>query len=719
MASKLGFPALGGGAQPSAWARVAVAGAVFFAAMLTAAAAAASITVQIDQPAGASTQAGPLSVAATVVSTFQLQSVVAQVDTLNASLTYTTGNSWTGSLALTALTLGPKTLTVTATDIYGSTATGSAAFRYRHPPTVVVDQPLWGDVVGATVRVRASCLDESPATCTVSAGPGYPGPGGAIQTGLGTLDATFPLIPGWFETDVYVTNDAGQSSWGAPLAVISDPSLLGLHPVSCAPGEILDFDATRFLFQSDPSGIRFADRSAGGSTLIFPNLAYSFPPNPPNGNLTYLGSNNIEFAFNPVNIAYTFESWRAGTQLPEATYRSLAMGGDRAVHDDGSGHSIVTNLADGGEVPLPNATRGYASAMVTPSGAVLYDEDWGGGVARWVDGTVSEVAPQRSLVTGDDTNVVVTGAGIGQYAIFSVNGPDGGTPIAADGNWMANGGWLAFARTPDAGPPQVWSRSPAGVEAQVSFFGAGASVEALGDTGEIAMKLSTGDRWVGRAGAPPVQVDPMGTIRWLDGNWYVTVGRMLFRLESTCTAGDPECGAMVDAGAFPATCTASGSGDAGAPLDGGDSGVLEGGALDSGVLDSGALDGGVFDSDTLDSHTLDGGVLEGGGPIPDASDDRAPSDSSTPSSADATMGGPPPSPDSGAARDVAPDAPLASPGGQPGGSSSSGGCDVAPGSGREFGATRWSALVVALALMARAGRRRSSRREGLTRCAQR
>src|SRR5262245_58658411 len=73
----------------------------------------AAISVQIAAPANDSVQAGPaLDISASVDSTFQLQSVVAQVENVSTNLVY--GSGWTGSIELTNLSTGQKTLTVTA-----------------------------------------------------------------------------------------------------------------------------------------------------------------------------------------------------------------------------------------------------------------------------------------------------------------------------------------------------------------------------------------------------------------------------------------------------------------------------------------------------------------------------------------------------------------------------------------------------------------------------
>src|SRR6266542_1971277 len=341
--------------------------------VLAAKAANAAISVQISEPASLSVQAGPLPISAIVTSTFQLQSVIAQVDTASSNLGFD-GSKWTGTLSLADIPTGEKTLTVTATDFYGTSSSASLAFRYRHPPTVIVEEPSFFDIVGSTARVRARCVDEeNSATCKLTVeGPFNPWP-----TALGQIDVTLNFTnPGWNHLQILAENDSGQRGGGQPIYIVSDPSLLGLRLIACAPGQILDFDATRLLFRPDLTDIAVADRRTGATTVIFPNQDFGFASDPTElfFRTTYLGSNNVLIAYYRFQGETTFRIWRAGTTFPEITVVSdiFAAGGDRAVHVavNYTSRLVVTNLTDGTEVDLPNAS--VKPLVVRPSGAVLY-----------------------------------------------------------------------------------------------------------------------------------------------------------------------------------------------------------------------------------------------------------------------------------------------------------------------------------------------------------
>src|SRR5262245_20369429 len=119
-------------------------------ALLIAAPARAAITITFGQPAPpptAPTLVGlSLNVSVRVVSTYELRSVHAQVETVGADLVAgsTASEPWTGVLAVGLLSRGTKTLVITATDMLDNVATSSVDFVHDNPPVITVTSPLDG-----------------------------------------------------------------------------------------------------------------------------------------------------------------------------------------------------------------------------------------------------------------------------------------------------------------------------------------------------------------------------------------------------------------------------------------------------------------------------------------------------------------------------------------------------------------------------------------------
>src|SRR5262249_19508540 len=118
-----------------------------------------------------------LAIAATVNSTYSLQSVSATIADRVSSLTFSTCAftsvtglcvaGWGGSISLVGLSKGPQTLTITANDVLSHSASSSRSIIYNQRPRVVVEQPANDTVARPGLRVRASCSDDGPQGCTL------------------------------------------------------------------------------------------------------------------------------------------------------------------------------------------------------------------------------------------------------------------------------------------------------------------------------------------------------------------------------------------------------------------------------------------------------------------------------------------------------------------------------------------------------------------------
>src|SRR4051812_30366663 len=104
------------------------------AVVLWAAASAAAPSVAIVAPSAGAAFSDSAPVTAEITSAYALVSVHATVETADTSLTLGTGSQWEATVPLTALTVGAKTLTVSAKDAIGGIGTATVSIYHDQPP---------------------------------------------------------------------------------------------------------------------------------------------------------------------------------------------------------------------------------------------------------------------------------------------------------------------------------------------------------------------------------------------------------------------------------------------------------------------------------------------------------------------------------------------------------------------------------------------------------
>jgi hypothetical protein len=82
---------------------------------------------------------------------------------------------------------------------------------------------------------------------------------------------------------------------------------------------------------------------------------------------------------------------------------------------------------------------------------------------------------------------------------------------------------------------EIWLRSPAGDQTQVTSLQSITRIEALGPAGEIVFRSdATGKvrRYMALAGQPPAEIGAdLGEVRFIGGQPYVAIGGTLFRIQ--------------------------------------------------------------------------------------------------------------------------------------------------------------------------------------------
>src|ERR1044071_7667515 len=107
----------------------------------------AAITVNITSPSTGQRVGDLLEVRASVSSTFEVASVVAEVSGRQTNLMTVSPNVFRGMISLAGVARGQRSVLVTATDVFGSTGTGQVNFFLDRGPSIAVVQPEPGLVV--------------------------------------------------------------------------------------------------------------------------------------------------------------------------------------------------------------------------------------------------------------------------------------------------------------------------------------------------------------------------------------------------------------------------------------------------------------------------------------------------------------------------------------------------------------------------------------------
>ncbi|MCU1264854.1 MAG: hypothetical protein JWM21_1172 [Acidobacteria bacterium] len=510
-----------------------------------------NISIAIVQPVNNGLTGNDLTVAVTVSSTFELQSVKANVDGRETALVFTTSGpceygcpAWTGIVSLAGLTRGAKVLTVTATDVMNGSAQAQQNFIHDQRPTLTVTAPLAETVARPALHLTALCTDDDPAGCssiTVTID------GSTIAGGQSSVDVNVSLAA-YDGRHVTIRFDALDTR--NQLARISRPVFVEagdkLTEVETVSGSILDAQRDRILFLETTDGanvLKIRDRNSGQDTLVLndPTRVSRY------GFLTSPGAIFVTQRLNGSSLTDLIYEWRDGALQslgnPNSS-SSLKVRGDFAIWSSGQ-HLIRRDLRSGTNTEVATIAGNFMND-VTAAGDVVF---WSSqsptnfNIYRYSAGSTTQLTSDSVLwntyTLTDGINVIYRkGDPCCSNQTFSIVmkatsgeiilAPPRSTEPNPGTDYQVNEGWAAFTRLGTGGQRQVWTRSPDGIENQLSFFGTTSTIGALGPAGELTF-LNGGRTYLARANQSPANIaSDLGVSFARDGHWYVTIGRSLF-----------------------------------------------------------------------------------------------------------------------------------------------------------------------------------------------
>lgn len=205
---------------------------------------------------------------------------------------------------------------------------------------------------------------------------------------------------------------------------------------------------------------------------------------------------------------------------------------------------------------LRDLVAGTNTTVTSDAGNWMNDVDLSGGVVYWGDGyniyqfRAGTITPlTRDSVLWNvypltDGNAAIYRkqdpcCGQQRYGLFLHDGvheielaPLALRPEPSPGaDYQINNGWVAFTRLGTGGQLQVWTRSPAGQETQVTYFGDSSRISALAPDGQV-MFLHKG-RHLGQPGSLSIEINShLGKAFWQEDAWWIAIGRSLFKVRT-------------------------------------------------------------------------------------------------------------------------------------------------------------------------------------------
>jgi hypothetical protein len=506
-----------------------------------------TLDIFIIRPAAGAPAGNPLKVRVSINSTFEIKSVKASVEGREAQLVFPTAVScgpfgcsqgWGGDISLSGLSRGQKTLTVSATDVFGNTSQTQGTFVYDQPPALNIAAPLAETVARPGIFVDVTCTDDDPVGCVSLTVSSFDQ--GTLATGKDAIKGHLflPASGVWSGDLTFTARDSiGQTTTLTRHFLIE--TSINLSEVASVGGPILDVQSDRILFLEDNS-LKIRDRTSGLDTVVM-NDSAKFP------SYGFLAPKGAIFAASS-EPGFSVYDWRDGNLVNLGfldSSSSLKVKGKYALWN--LGNSLILRDLDSGTNTQVSTIATNWGHDVSASGDVVYlssDSPTNSNIYRYRSGATTKLTNDSTLSNTDPltdginvayrkNNAIMLYGSAGEVTLSAPPGE-----IDSGRDYQLNGGWIAFTRPGNIVPKQVWTRSPAGEEAQISFFSSLSFIKALSPVGSVIFNNNSGRSYLKEANTPDnaPSVD-VGTNQdnyvWQDGQWFVFVGRSLFRVNTT------------------------------------------------------------------------------------------------------------------------------------------------------------------------------------------
>ena len=508
------------------------------------------VSVNIIPPPNHITNSFQLNVKASVIpGEYELASVIATVENTSNNLTYRAQSGYyEGPVSLTGLTVGNTyVVSVTATDILNNQLTDTMQFIIDPLPTTAIQLPVRNEVASPLLHIKANKNDNSDCNLVVrvsledNANSNYDWQVykdtfvNVVDTIIELSDSRYQGLRG--RISFTVTDSRGQSiTVSRRIFVETSPYL---EKVFSTEGLIVDFNHGKVLSYFDPlsdgnQNGKITDVITGNVSEI-PALISEY---------SYLTPSGAMFAIT-TNYPDTIKEWKNDTMYLMGTGiidRSLKVAGPYAIWSGGFG---------GKELYLRNTATGSTKLISTNAANGDNDVAANGTIAYWAPNGASGYDVYRYA---NDTSRNITNNGLSQYpltdgnkivylrnnAIYMHQGTtntllsnSAGSGFDHYSDWRITNGFIAYAKPGLSGQKQVWLRDTAGVNTQITFFSNSSTLEAVGTDGSVSFSRNSKRHLYERnANGFKAISSAAGKTFYRDSAWYVSIGRVLFKLKS-------------------------------------------------------------------------------------------------------------------------------------------------------------------------------------------
>lgn len=512
-----------------------------------------NISVNIAQPTQGAIANTPLLIAVKVNSLYELKDVKARVQGVEADLSFSNNAvcskggcspGWSGSISLTGLERGEKLLIVKASDVFGNITEATRSFIFDKKPVLSVTDPMDGTVARPQLHISASCTDDDPVGCTsikVKIGETV------VATGQSGIDENVSLasFDGRQVTLRFEAKDSANQVIAVERVIYVEASSV-LTEVETVSGSIFDVEPNRILFLDNAGAdliLKIRNRVTDEDTTI-PVIPGKVPQY---GFLTPKGA--IIIAQDNGSRLY---EWRDGSfaniDFPNSnnyvnSKYSLKVIGNYAIWNMEK-TLILRDLLSGTNTIVSTNTGNTANDVATNGDVVYWAYDYA--VYRYSGGTTTRLTNDSTLWNTypltDGINVVYrkhTSCCDNQTYAIVMYGNSGEKTLASARSqepnpgfdYQLNNGWIAFTKSGSDSKLQVWVHSPSGQETKLTFWGTSSSIAALSPEGEVTF-INGNRMYLSGPGLNAIEIGPsLGRSFWQNGQWYVTIGRSLFRVE--------------------------------------------------------------------------------------------------------------------------------------------------------------------------------------------
>jgi hypothetical protein len=507
----------------------------------------AAITITINSPMLTSVSNERLSIDVSINSLYSIDTLKATVGTKEALLVrnISTGR-YNGTINLTGLPQGLLLLNIMAKDAMGNTQTKDQQFIYNIAPTVTVISPVKNaSFLQSKIHIKATVNDPGRASCI-----GVVKYNGVSFSYVNSIDTLVDLAPGassWSgKIEFKAIDDQSQTASSlVPVYIEESPFL---KPFFTNTGEVIDFKGNRALILEKDNEtdnlphLKIVNVVTNTTEII--NLGPKVYPTTFRDGILCEGGAALVLTYQKVNpTADSVFVWKNGTltniiHKPGRAATEEIKSENNYLMTERNGDLIITNLT--------NLTEAFYASGVTngqndisPQNNVAYSK---------TDGPLQKYDAN----TGINTTVVTGGHNVfpeidgnniaylhydlqnGPYSLHLNNGitdENLGTQTGLFKLYQLKDGYIVYRKPDNSNVAQLWLRTPAGADKQLTFLSSSLGIRKLGDDGRLMLTSSAGTLYTDSITPLKPVSSFLGTVYFNNNDFYLALGGSIFRYD--------------------------------------------------------------------------------------------------------------------------------------------------------------------------------------------